>query len=149
MGAPFGTLLAVLVAALGVFFVFGGSKPGPMPSDISPPPPAHASEPAAPSAPATSSDNRVVQTEVLKKAGVPAVEATPTVADHAQEKQTAYDPAMKRVVKLLAAKKLEEAAAACEEVLKARPDDKEAIALLAEVRRQLEAVVFRPSADVK
>ena len=93
--------------------------------------------------------NRVVETEVLKKAGTPAVEATPTVADQVQEKQTAYDPAMKRVVELLAAKKLEEAAAACEEVLKARPDDKEAIALLAEVRRQLEAVVFRPSADVK
>jgi formylglycine-generating enzyme required for sulfatase activity len=53
--------------------------------------------------------------------------------------QLAYEAAMRRARGLVTKKKLEDAALACEKALEAKPDDEEATALLAEVRRLLAA----------
>ena len=83
----------------------------------------------------------MLETETLKKSEEPPAKDRQPTVEPAPEQQTAYESAMNKVEELLAARNLKEAATALEQALQAKPDDEKAVALLAEVRRQLQTPI--------
>jgi len=141
VGAQAGTLLVILLVGLGVFLIFDRNRPKPSGATPPPPPPQRTSKPPEASKPAPPPNDQMLETETLKKSEEPPAKDRQPTVEPAPEQQTAYESAMNKVEELLAARNLKEAATALEQALQAKPDDEKAVALLAEVRRQLQTPI--------